>query len=68
MACSFFIDTAHNIIQYLETIFHILKPGGYWINMGMNLGGSLLLGPQRKYIIFTWHQWRLRFFDEVIII
>lgn len=30
----FFIDTAHNIIEYIETIFNILKPGGIWINFG----------------------------------
>lgn len=30
----FFIDTAHNIIAYLEKINAILKPGGYWINNG----------------------------------
>ncbi|XXQ38663.1 Carnosine N-methyltransferase [Plasmodiophora brassicae] len=30
----FFIDTAHNIVQYIETIARILKPGGYWINLG----------------------------------
>ncbi|KAA0195284.1 Carnosine N-methyltransferase [Fasciolopsis buskii] len=30
----FFIDTAHNILQYLESIWLILKPGGYWINFG----------------------------------
>lgn len=30
----FFIDTAHNIIAYVEKIFDILKPGGYWINNG----------------------------------
>ncbi|XP_052806111.1 carnosine N-methyltransferase-like [Mya arenaria] len=30
----FFIDTAHNIIAYVEKIFEILKPGGYWVNMG----------------------------------
>ncbi len=34
MACCFFLDTAHNVIQYLEKIFFILKPGGYWINFG----------------------------------
>lgn len=34
VACSFFIDTAHNVIQYLEKIHSILKPGGYWINLG----------------------------------
>jgi carnosine N-methyltransferase len=30
----FFIDTAHNIIEYLETLWHCLKPGGYWVNLG----------------------------------
>ncbi|KAJ3217454.1 Chromodomain-helicase-DNA-binding protein 1-like [Dinochytrium kinnereticum] len=30
----YFIDTAKNIIHYLEVISHALKPGGLWINMG----------------------------------
>ncbi|BFZ24532.1 hypothetical protein BsWGS_27571 [Bradybaena similaris] len=30
----FFLDTAHNIIEYLETIFNILVPGGYLVNLG----------------------------------
>lgn len=30
----FFIDTAHNIIDYIEKIWSILKPGGYWLNFG----------------------------------
>jgi len=30
----FFIDTAHNIVEYLEIIYKILKPGGVWINLG----------------------------------
>lgn len=30
----FFIDTAHNVIEYVETIWKILKPGGVWINLG----------------------------------
>lgn len=30
----FFIDTAHNIIAYVEKMYEILKPGGYWINNG----------------------------------
>ncbi|KAK4468010.1 hypothetical protein MN116_008079 [Schistosoma mekongi] len=34
IATVFFIDTAHNILNYLDTIWHILKPGGYWINFG----------------------------------
>lgn len=31
---SYFIDTAHNVIEYIETIYNILKPGGVWINFG----------------------------------
>ncbi|KAH8858866.1 Carnosine N-methyltransferase [Schistosoma japonicum] len=34
IATVFFIDTAHNILNYLDTIWSILKPGGYWINFG----------------------------------
>lgn len=34
LACCFFIDTAHNVIDYLQTIHKVLKPGGYWINFG----------------------------------
>lgn len=30
----FFLDTAHNIVAYLETIRNLLCPGGYWINVG----------------------------------
>ncbi|KAE9588936.1 putative S-adenosyl-L-methionine-dependent methyltransferase [Lupinus albus] len=30
----FFIDTAHNIVEYIEIISKILKDGGVWINMG----------------------------------
>ncbi|KAH7285708.1 hypothetical protein KP509_33G042200 [Ceratopteris richardii] len=30
----FFIDTAHNIVEYIEIIARILKPGGVWINLG----------------------------------
>lgn len=30
----FFIDTARNIIKYLEVIHGILKQGGTWINIG----------------------------------
>jgi len=34
VATCFFIDTAKNIIRYLEIIHQILKPGGTWINIG----------------------------------
>ena len=30
----YFIDTANNIIQYIETIHNIMKIGGLWINFG----------------------------------
>ena len=30
----FFIDTAHNVIEYLQVISRCLKPGGVWINFG----------------------------------
>ncbi|OTF70400.1 N2227-like protein [Euroglyphus maynei] len=30
----FFLDTAQNIVSYIETICNILKPGGIWINFG----------------------------------
>jgi len=30
----FYIDTAKNVFEYLETIWNILKPGGIWINNG----------------------------------
>ena len=30
----YFIDTANNIIEYIETIYNILKIGGLWIKFG----------------------------------
>jgi carnosine N-methyltransferase len=37
VATCFFIDTAPNLINYIETIKHCLAPGGIWVN-----GGPLL--------------------------
>ncbi|EPQ29720.1 uncharacterized protein PFL1_02940 [Pseudozyma flocculosa PF-1] len=34
VATCFFIDTARNVVRYLETINHALPVGGYWINVG----------------------------------
>jgi carnosine N-methyltransferase len=31
---SFFIDCAHNVVEFIELIHRILKPGGKWINFG----------------------------------
>ena len=30
----FFVDTAANILEYIEVIFSMLAPGGCWINLG----------------------------------
>ncbi|KAK9155307.1 hypothetical protein Sjap_002787 [Stephania japonica] len=30
----FFLDTAHNIVEYIEIISNILRVGGVWINLG----------------------------------
>ena len=34
IATCFFIDTAHNVIDYIATMNKILKPGGLWVNIG----------------------------------
>ncbi|RYP42099.1 hypothetical protein DL767_000464 [Monosporascus sp. MG133] len=36
----FFIDTARNLMSYLETIHQLLRTGGYWINFGPLLYGT----------------------------
>lgn len=34
VATCFFIDTAHNVVEYLTIIANCLKPGGAWVNFG----------------------------------
>lgn len=34
VATCFFIDCAPNVVQFIELIYDILKPGGLWINLG----------------------------------
>lgn len=34
VATVFFIDTAPNLIRYLEALHHCLRPGGVWVNVG----------------------------------
>lgn len=48
VATCFFIDTAHNVIEYIETIWKILKPGGVWINLGESVGEK---SAQKKVLI-----------------
>ena len=34
MATCFFLDTANNIFDYIDTIALTIKPGGTWVNTG----------------------------------
>ena len=34
VATVFFLDTAPNVIRYIETVHHCLKVGGIWMNLG----------------------------------
>lgn len=34
VATCFFIDCAPNVVEFIETIYGIIKPGGVWINLG----------------------------------
>ncbi|KAL8761851.1 MAG: hypothetical protein Q9184_002054 [Pyrenodesmia sp. 2 TL-2023] len=34
VATSFFLDTAPNVIKYIQTVHNCLKPGGVWTNSG----------------------------------
>ena len=43
MVTCFFIDTAPNILEYIQVIHKILKPAGVWIN-----GGPLLWHWQKN--------------------
>ncbi|KAJ6076774.1 hypothetical protein N7499_008755 [Penicillium canescens] len=36
----FFIDTARNLISYIENIHRLLRPGGRWINLGPLMYGT----------------------------
>ena len=50
VATVFFIDTAPNLVRYIETIHHCLKPGGVWINLGPLLWHFEDSGPVTRTI------------------
>ena len=52
----FFIDTAHNIIAYVERIFETLLPGGLWINNGPLL--YHFADSNEKSVELTWAELR----------
>lgn len=45
VATVFFIDTAPNVIRYIEAVRNCLKPGGLWINLGPLLWHQAPRGP-----------------------
>lgn len=54
VATCFFIDCAHNVIEFVERIYAILRPGAYWVNLGPLLyhyryykGGARCTGPAK---------------------
>lgn len=53
----FFIDTANNIIKYIETIYHILRDDGVWINFGPLLYHYAEMEDQ-KSIELSWEEVR----------
>ena len=60
----FFIDTATNIISYLEVIHKILKEGGTWINIGKCYPFLLLLSIHMHIYVCVAYMKRV---DELII-
>ncbi|KAJ9634055.1 hypothetical protein H2199_009128 [Coniosporium tulheliwenetii] len=44
-ATVFFLDTASNLLRYIEVVYHCLKPGGIWINVGPLLWNCHENGP-----------------------
>ena len=63
----FFMDTANNIIQYIETIYNALKPGGAWINFGPLLYHYADMSDQLS-IELSWEEFRAVVFGIGFII
>ena len=51
----YFIDTAHNIVEYLQMIYKILKKGGLWVNIGPLLYHYAEM-PGEMSIELTWEE------------
>ena len=45
VATVYFLDTAPNVIRYIETIHNCLRPGGVWVNLGPLLWHFAERGP-----------------------
>jgi len=53
----FFLDTAHNIFEYLRVIKQILKPGGYLVNIGPLLF-HYAEQPEEESVELSWEEVR----------
>ena len=47
VATVFFVDTAPNVIRYIEAVRNCLKPGGLWVNLGPLLWHQAPRGPNK---------------------
>jgi carnosine N-methyltransferase len=45
VATVFFVDCAPNVLDYIRTIHHVLKPGGIWVSIGPLLWSCYDNGP-----------------------
>ena len=63
----FFIDTAHNIQQYISLISQLLTPGGAWVNLGPLLWHFSDL-PNEVSVELTWEETRALIVDAGFVI
>ncbi|KAF2815645.1 methyltransferas-like protein [Mytilinidion resinicola] len=45
VATVFFVDTAPNVVRYVEAVRHCLREGGVWVNLGPLLWHHVAKGP-----------------------
>jgi carnosine N-methyltransferase len=48
VATIFFLDTAQNVLSYICTVHHALRPGGLWLNSGPLLWHAWENGPSSR--------------------
>lgn len=53
----FFLDTAHNALDYVDRIHKLLRPGGFWINLGPLLWHFADM-PDERSVELTWEELR----------
>merc|ERR1712185_877426 len=63
----FFIDTAHNVVDYIRKIRELLVPGGAWVNLGPLLWHFADMQGEIS-IDLTWEELRMLIVDAGFII